>query len=388
MRFRPRDLASRAAIPPLECVLGVNSVTKPASQRQLVSIVHHEGWLLAYEAAHSMDSQPEIAAVSDRRDRETTRLVATSQPFSSAWLSMPPATTQSRIRSAEFRWSLQRRLGLYVTAPMAVFGQLSAVGVHYDPLGDRITNERETDRSAPHNAGLRTLYDATQASATHAVVLGDKEQPETTEAFNSGCVVDLGETLMGRGGGDLCVEFKAYGDLVPAGASSEYETTHRGNTHAFGNTEERLIRMVTGVRARGSPDDSAWDPQLGTGRVAEHRGSYDDALRTKRNTVVLFLVSLFGGLAPHAVRHLHTLKERATATDRTEYPRRADEGHYLEHWAQRLVASVVTADARRCLKRLDALRSTAQRALSRARALRPSAPPQPALLVSSGDAAH
>jgi hypothetical protein len=46
---------------------------------------------------------------------------------------------------------------------------------------------------------------------------------------------------MRHGGGDLCLEMKAYNDLVAASSSSEYETTHRGDTHGFGNSEERLI---------------------------------------------------------------------------------------------------------------------------------------------------
>jgi len=34
-------------------------------------------------------------------------------------------------------------------------------------------------------------HDAHQATATHAVVLGDKEQPEVYKIYNDGCVVDI-----------------------------------------------------------------------------------------------------------------------------------------------------------------------------------------------------
>ena len=83
-----------------------------------------------------------------------------------------------------------------------------------------------------------TFIHATQASAAHAVVLGDKSCPEVTAIYNEGCVVDLAEGLMGKGGSDLCLEFKAWNDLVGQPGSAA-ETTHCGDTHAFGNTEER-----------------------------------------------------------------------------------------------------------------------------------------------------
>ena len=44
------------------------------------------------------------------------------------------------------------------------------------------------------------------------------------------------------------------------------------------------------------------------------RGAYHDALHVKRNTVVLFLLSTLGGLAPGAVRHLHDLSRRGLDT--------------------------------------------------------------------------
>ena len=106
---------------------------------------------------------------------------------------------------------------------------------------------------------------------------------------------------------------KAYNDLLLKGSNGEYETSVRGSTHAFGNTEERLIRSNVGVRARGAEGDERWNPATGSGRVGYKQGVYDDAIRVKRNTFVLFLVNLFGGLAPGAVRHMYTLTERRRA---------------------------------------------------------------------------
>ena len=68
-------------------------------------------------------------------------------------------------------------------------------------------------------------------------------------------------------------------------------------------------------------NDCAWDPTKGEGRVVANAGDYDDAVRVKRNTLVLFLVNLFGGLAPEAVKHVYVLRDRAKALDRTEYAR-------------------------------------------------------------------
>ena len=100
----------------------------------------------------------------------------------------------------------QRRFGLYLSQIAALLLQLQMeMGVVYDPLGDKLMNEQHTDKSLPHDSGLRVLHDATQASAAHAVVLGDKSCPEVTAIYNEGCVVDLAEGLMGKGGSDLCL---------------------------------------------------------------------------------------------------------------------------------------------------------------------------------------
>ena len=154
---------------------------------------------------------------------------------------------------------------------------------------------------------------------------------------------------------------KAYSDLLLKGSSGEYETSVRGSTHAFGNTEERLIRSNVGVRAQGAEGDERWNPDTGSGRVAHKQGVYDDAIRVKRNTFVLFLVNHFGGLAPGAVRHMYTLTQRARRLDRTLYPLRGAT-KYLPYWTQLLSAAIVTADARRCIRRLGGLQVQASEA--------------------------
>ena len=80
--------------------------------------------------------------------------------------------------------------------------------------------------------------------------------------------------------------------------------------------------------------------------MAYHKGVYDDAISVKRNTFVLFLVNLFGGLAPGATRHMYVLAERARRLDRTQYPPRGAT-KYLPYWTQLLSAAIVTPSAGR-----------------------------------------
>ena len=47
-----------------------------------------------------------------------------------------------------------------------------------------------------------------QSSATHMVVMGDKEKAEVYQDFNAGCTVDVGELGAGPGRRDVCVEVK------------------------------------------------------------------------------------------------------------------------------------------------------------------------------------
>ena len=182
--------------------------------------------------------------------------------------------------------------------------------------------------------------------------MGDKATPDVYSMYNEGCVVDLAEERMGKGGGDLCVELKAYSSLVDSGTSAPHETSYHGETHGFGNTEEFLIHKVIGVKERRGA--AKWDSKTGGGSVKAHSGDYDDAIRNKRNTVALRIHNHFGGFAPGAAKDLRGLAKRPI--DRTNYESwRAT--HFVKYWAQRISAAIVTADARRCLRRLPGLRA-------------------------------
>ena len=135
----------------------------------------------------------------------------------------------------------------------------------------------------------------------------------------------------------------------------------RHNGFSGSNTEEKAIRKARGVAAREG--ETAWDHATGSGRVRAHTGNYHDAIHAKRNTLVLFLANTFGGLAPGAVTHLHDLGRRPT--DRTDYvltEHYRDRDRFAMHWARRLSAAAVTADARRCLHRLPGLHDEIRRA--------------------------
>ena len=225
--------------------------------------------------------------------REATRAVAASQPLAGAWLRMLPSCPEKRIRSDKYRWGLQRRMGLHVTgAPAEEATMRRSAGDPVDHLGDWVL--ARADRKVPHDSALRVWHDMAQASATSAVVMGDKTKAEDYEWANAGHTLDLGEPRQGKGGSDRVIELKAYNDLVPAGSSAPGACSYRGGTHPFGNTEERLIWANRGVRARVG--HQKWSNATGGGQVDAKRGEYYDAIYVKRHEFWLVVMNLFGGI--------------------------------------------------------------------------------------------
>ena len=72
------------------------------------------------------------------------------------------------------------------------------------------------------------------------------------------------------------------------------QSSHRGSTHAFGNTEEHLRRANIGVKAQQG--DQRWDNTKGTGAVRAHKGLYHDGIHVKRNEFWLAIAEISGGL--------------------------------------------------------------------------------------------
>ena len=139
------------------------------------------------------------------------------------------------------------------------------------------------------------------------------------------------ETHTGDGGGDTVVEVKVYKGAPRVHQSPAPGTVFRGDTHAFGNTEEALLVENRGRAAREG--DAAWDHSAGTGSTAAVRGKYHDAIHVKHNTFHLALSNHLGGLAPGSIKLLKHLERRArdSHVDRTEYMSPAD-GSYVTHW--------------------------------------------------------
>ena len=103
-------------------------------------------------------------------------------------------------------------------------------------------------------------------------------------------------------------------------------------------------------------------------------------MSTVRNTLVLTLHNLWGGIAPGGVAHLYALSQRARTLDRTVYsgPRaRAGSACFTPHYGERLSAAAVTGDARRCLRRLPGIRQQAASAAQRAALRRANSPTAP-----------
>ena len=71
---------------------------------------------------------------------------------------------------------------------------------------------------------------------------GDKLQAELYAIYNDNCIVDgvqvdactidLAEQRMGRGGGDLCVEYKAWCGIRPATGAPAQDCSFHGATQA------------------------------------------------------------------------------------------------------------------------------------------------------------
>jgi hypothetical protein len=92
-----------------------------------------------------------------------------------------------------------------------------------------------------------------------------------------------------------------------------------GASHPLGNTEEALIIKNVGLVERGVPG-RPFNHTTGAGHVAAVTGCYDDCINVKRNTFLLLISEVFGGVGGQAVRLLTRLAHAArTASDRVYY---------------------------------------------------------------------
>ena len=348
----PPKLPHLKSLPPFASINGTVSVSKNPSQGKLTSVIDHLAWFACKAAWQQWDDDHPGGPAPNRC---VTNFIAMSQPGTDGWLRIKPSTHGARIESTAFLWQLQRRFNLHLSSAKDVFAASAAVGVPHDPWGDRLLGEPGTDKSAGHTEVLRVLYAAHQATAPGPVVYGDKENIDQYHSFNTGCCLDIGERGAAPGGQDLIVEIKGFSALASTVVTG---CARRGATHGFGNTLERAIRKVRGVRARTGAH--RWDHAKGTGSVIAAPGDYDDAL-TRRKSVVLFLMETSGGFSRPAKAHLRWLQSRSKRVDRTPYtgwepaPKKGTRRPFMQHWMQHLSTAMICGDARRGLNALSAM---------------------------------
>ena len=83
-----------------------------------------------------------------------------------------------------------------------------------------------------------------------------------------------------------------------------------GAARAMGNTEEALVKANYGLAERGV-GTGTFDHRTGAGHVHEHIGEYHDCIHTKRNTFLLLISEIFGGVSGRGVRALTRFAHQA-----------------------------------------------------------------------------
>ena len=86
--------------------------------------------------------------------------------------------------------------------------------------------------------------------------------------------------------------------------------TAEGHVYAFGCTEEKLRKLIFGLKQIGSPSDDKYDRTKGAGYVAACDGQYADAL-SRNIGVSLLLVETTGALGAAFMTILRILAKQA-----------------------------------------------------------------------------
>ena len=318
-------------------------------------VVHHTRWLACRATDVAGDAADAASGTNAIPFRRETNLIAASQPGAGAIFDVvPDGSFANAMTSAEFVVAAQLHLGYDISEAKSAYDQLEALGDAVDPIlhrkGDRLENDGERTRT--HNNVLNVTYDMVTAAAVGQVVKGDKEQPELTDMFNAGYIVDVAEV----GGCDVTGADVSYEVKVPSPfAVSAHQAgrgtcTHGGayasvgHLYALGNTEERYRVKILGAKSRGRPGTAPLDHATGLGWVKGVKGDYDDALRVKRGLVIPVIIETRGGLSRHARARVSQLAARvagANARDGTKYgkstfsPRR-----FYAHWTRRAMWAV------------------------------------------------
>ena len=169
--------------------------------------------------------------------------------------------------------------------------------------------------------------------------------------INATCAVDLAE-LEGdeNTGADVCQEYKVPSPLIQthrAGQGTRKDggtEANVGHRYALGNTEEHYRLLVLGCKGRGHVGkDKPFNHHTGKGAIKAQRGSYYDALRNKKATVVPMIVETFGGISSHSLSYIKRLAARASGPrgrDDTVYGKsRTSATSFYVHHVQQLAAA-------------------------------------------------
>ena len=158
--------------------------------------------------------------------------------------------------------------------------------------------------------------------------------------------------------------YTPYNQTVALGLGSERNggapSTAEGHIHAFGCTEEKLRKLVLGLKQVGSRDDDApYDRATGAGFVAACDGQYADALSKGVGVSTLLVAETTGALAASFMTILRLLARQTRlpgATDNTRYGEgRASPRSFLTHHVANISTSAIqAADAQTILNAASA----------------------------------
>ena len=131
-----------------------------------------------------------------------------------------------------------------------------------------------------------------------------------------------------------------------------------GHLYGFGNTEEFYRVSILGCRERGRKRDGPFNHETGHGWVQAVKGSYYDAIVTKRLRVIPMIVEAQGGVTRHALAHMSHLARRAKgrrSRDSTTYgTSRTSTRCFFVHHLQRLSVAATRGHAAATLKSIGA----------------------------------
>ena len=183
-RFHPPNLPPANSLLQLAEFDGKSKYLDNA-QRRWTAIVHHSAWLQHWRA---------LAA---RPWREQVRFVAVSQPHAGDFLNAIPMRKEFRIPSHIMRLSVQRRLGLPITAAAAL-GEAAKTskGRVLDRHGDAAVNDGRAGHAGRHDTVLKKLV------AVMREVWGNivEKEPRNCGPYSTYIpdIVGLGLALIGR----------------------------------------------------------------------------------------------------------------------------------------------------------------------------------------------